>query len=1331
MVDKQWLIDTYGTVKLNGRDHYLKDGDTWVDLETEEEYRATGFDTEEVLHPGTDEFKAPQTNVGYGQSVVMSDLIKEGGFSEQEDKGTDIYGRTLSEVTNPETENTLANKLYVEGIVAPNAYTTSEDYEAYLAGRTSRALLGKEAEEGVYGSARETLEALSPLDVAKGKMSAIDERQFAAAPWMYKDVMFRSSDRTIDNKALSPFSTAFGTGIDSLQQGFWGVTEMVGEKFDNDYLKALGKNSIEANQYVIDNEPTWVNRVQDVKSVSDFANWASGSLGGSLPYFMLMAGGFVPYVGPVAVTALPLVYAGQTWNDMKGDPSKKSASLALSSGLLMAMFDRLGGSAVLKGLTPKDLGTNKGVKKAIVELAKNKKISALEAGKMIRQSREQEILSVLKEFKKNDIIWKVYADRVARNTVKGIGAEGVTEGLQEATQYGAAYLGSEEGKGEFNLEEFADTLVNATAAGGLLGGGIRGSSTAIKESTPYTTGLRERAWERQKAINLDLEEPIDMHETLNKAAEDNIKEETKVKPKKGGGSETIIESNALDNQDKVDNLVGQHIEKQKAKSTFGRLGEIITDNEWLSTGYNVLSKRLGNAVNSSKTLLAEMDFSGWVSKRNSFGLTLPQLRRTYEGIQHSTLHNASNRLGKILNYKNNHKGRKAAYKKLLEYINASNITVDENNELVIDSSKVSEELKKNSQDIDNILRAIHRVEKEIVFKINKIDKNFSKDPLFSIKDNRLNVDKVEANRSKFINMLKEGYDFTEEEAINEFNKVTRTPDGYDPNTIQNTDFLSRKPMTIKKGLNYHHPFWNEFQEDNNYDSALIRATEVANYLADMESMGFNGQRLNAKILQIDKELRETEGDAFADEYMPEIASTIYNHYKAHRGEYHKISNDKLRATLSNIGSIMALAYMPLAVFASIPEIGLAFAKADKSSVIKAIRKASKQGGQAIVKQLNNIANTDYSTEEYEKGLATLRNRGMLTNEYGAGHVVDAEYGNDRRNWIQREMMPAFYRITGLTSFTSAMRVIRDSIGNDFIGQQLGTLEQAYIKREKNPDYEMTNREARAFTKLKELGVDPFGLVRRLREIEKEVLNDAKSVYKHRKQSEFNDRFKRIVEDIISGRNETGSNKELQIKMTRLANDLNLARGNFVDASLVNPDAGRRPLFYSDGRFRLLTLFQGYLSVFSATIVRPILKDMANNGSPADQINSAAMLLTMIGLGFLGQAIKDEIKYGDKPSWLTDAQYLQRGIQASGIMGQTERIFNLFFPLYHSKGDTLADKAWAEIGPLTSTFDTLSKGIQYASEGKTEEALNKFLKISPGGSITGVRQEIAKTLAGEN
>ena len=140
--------------------------------------------------------------------------------------------------------------------------------------------------------------------------------------------------------------------------------------------------------------------------------------------------------------------------------------------------------------------------------------------------------------------------------------------------------------------------------------------------------------------------------------------------------------------------------------------------------------------------------------------------------------------------------------------------------------------------------------------------------------------------------------------------------------------------------------------------------------------------------------------------------------------------------------------------------------------------------------------------------------------------------------------------------------------------------------------------------------------------------------------------------------------------------------------------------------------------------------MAGKGSPADQMNAAAMMLTMIGLGFLGQAIKDEIKYGDKPSWLTDAEYLQRGILASGLMGQTERIFNLFFPLYHSKEDTLADKAWGEVGPLAGSIDSIQKGIHWATEGESERSLNKFLKVAPLGALTQQRKWIASTIAGE-
>jgi len=271
--------------------------------------------------------------------------------------------------------------------------------------------------------------------------------------------------------------------------------------------------------------------------------------------------------------------------------------------------------------------------------------------------------------------------------------------------------------------------------------------------------------------------------------------------------------------------------------------------------------------------------------------------------------------------------------------------------------------------------------------------------------------------------------------------------------------------------------------------------------------------------------------------------------------------------------------------------------------------------------------------------------------------------------------------------------------------------------------------------MKELGVDPLDIAQRFRDIKENwkanklmaneiLLAHAKNGNLTEEQVAQQQRTAGLeLEDFIFN----NTHPEVQ----RMANDLDLARSNFVDAALVNPDPGKRPLFYSDGRYRLLTLFQGYLSVFSATIIKPILKDMAGNGSPKDQMNAAAVALTTIGLGFLGQAIKDEIKYGDSPSWLSDTEYLQRGVMASGLMGQTERIFNLFFPIYHSEEDTLADKAWGEVGPLTGTIDSIQKGIHWTTEGETERALNKFLKVSPIGSFTQQRKWVAEAIAGED
>ena len=151
-------------------------------------------------------------------------------------------------------------------------------------------------------------------------------------------------------------------------------------------------------------------------------------------------------------------------------------------------------------------------------------------------------------------------------------------------------------------------------------------------------------------------------------------------------------------------------------------------------------------------------------------------------------------------------------------------------------------------------------------------------------------------------------------------------------------------------------------------------------------------------------------------------------------------------------------------------------------------------------------------------------------------------------------------------------------------------------------------------------------------------------------------------------------------------------------------------------------------MFSAKIARPLLRDLAGKGSPADQMNAVAVTATMMALAFLGLAFRDEIKYGDKPVWLSDAEYIQRGVMASGIMGQTERLFQLFFPLYSSEEDTLADRAWAEIGPLTGTIDSAMKGTKWALEDEREKAFNQFLKIAPGGVFTNTRAWTAEQLA---
>jgi hypothetical protein len=122
-----------------------------------------------------------------------------------------------------------------------------------------------------------------------------------------------------------------------------------------------------------------------------------------------------------------------------------------------------------------------------------------------------------------------------------------------------------------------------------------------------------------------------------------------------------------------------------------------------------------------------------------------------------------------------------------------------------------------------------------------------------------------------------------------------------------------------------------------------------------------------------------------------------------------------------------------------------------------------------------------------------------------------------------------------------------------------------------------------------------------------------------------------------------------------------------------------------------------------------------------------MLTTMMMLGFASQAMRDELKYQGTPAWLTDSKKVQRAVGASGVLGQGERLLNLFFPLW-KQDENLLEKGYGELGPAARTAANLQLGLGNLAEGDIDMAANQALKLVPGlGVSTTSRQAVAEKI----
>ena len=1502
--------------------------------------RIAGLDTYEVGYEKGDLFS---TNQGLEQKRILHDVINDKGFKNYISLGQkaasqkNYKGNSERELIRIEDDDgiSIASKLYYEGLAVPRGSNVSpEDVQIWKQGIYARER-NPDSQDPYYAKLREDLNISSQLDVKFAKTKAVTERDYK--PQLHSGVVYKHSDRNKYNEAKSPFKSAFSSGLDGIQSGYYGIMEMTGARLDIESLEKYGRQGKELQARQMGMGPRWVNNIDEIDSLKDFTSWASGALGGSLPYFGIMAAGFIPGLAPYSITSMALTYAGQTWNEMEGTPDENSASVALFAGALQSAWERIGGRAVFTLVKPQDLATRKGVNKAIDELVKSGKkstktgkvLTKTEAKAVIEAGKREEILRLLKDFNQNSAIWAAYSAQVAKRAGAGVIGEGTTEGMQEATQIIGAYLGTPESKRKFNFEDvrnedgqiieygFTTVIKNAIAAGALLGGGMSGAQAAFTEKQPYSTSVRQDQYLGSKNTTVDLSPVQTMNEVLDEMATrhldpneikqtpltanastrkdqeaipldsevsqkvvdkalnlagslktprradvDNVflnvikenfgeqyvgvylralynkvnenisnsdissEEKTKfveannkrlesdLKDFYGEDSstqeteETNIPTKNETNAQEVLGWVNTHQRKLKEISGTSRAADFLLKGKWISAPMQVTSIELGNVWNNLTTLRAEGEYIGSPFGRTIAGETMPQQRRNMEGQAHEQIQNTLDYVishmrtrGKPL--RNTDKNRAIVFNAIKDYIV---------------NGKIDPKYKGLEVVFGTALNEIHQYEQSQAELIREVDTNYSVSleevdivqPDGSVKEedwslgiffnNKLSSKKVLDNKEVYINaMVANGH--SKADAEFEYEKIKGTPTGWDYQEWADTQFLIKKPAYLKKRIDYNDEAFKDLWEANDYEATLTRATEIAHYVTDMKSKGFGGSRLNSKILSIRDEVLEKYGQEGVDQYMPLIAHELYRHQELHMGEYHKIKSETGRAVAAHTGSILSFAFMAMAVISSLPELALMFRDTSGLTVngermfVKATKNLAKLTKQSMVSQMKKIhnaegnwADTAFLDKMYKRQVA----RGMTGKEYTAGHIVDAEYGMDRKHWMQAKAMPAFYKWTGLTPYTTFVRMGRDSIADDWLAVQFADTTDLIIKtikqwednyRKNNVlpenateqqvlDYEntidverinlldtgrfenveklqrlvsqmvATNKEAIAFEKLRNAGVDPVDTATSMLHLEEWFTSAKMNIYGgNTGKGRYNNIL--VVDPILENNPELvfdewlnalskSDAKELKyIKDigTRLAKNLDIARGNFVDQALVNPDPGKRPPMYSDGRTRLLFMFQGYLAQFSSKIARPILRDLVGKGTPEAQVNAAAVMMGAVAIAFLAQALKDEVKYGDKPSWLSDAEYIQRGIMASGLMGQTERIFNFIFPLYKSEEDNLADKFWAEFGPITGAVDSLIKGSKWASEGEGERALNQYLKVTPAGTFTQQRQFMAKLLAG--
>ena len=472
-------------------------------------------------------------------------------------------------------------------------------------------------------------------------------------------------------------------------------------------------------------------------------------------------------------------------------------------------------------------------------------------------------------------------------------------------------------------------------------------------------------------------------------------------------------------------------------------------------------------------------------------------------------------------------------------------------------------------------------------------------------------------------------------------------------------------------------FSSKWLSNDIFHNVSAAAKSAVRYTTYQDYIGDGNKKINELFQQMEEEL--TEGGLTpqqAKEQVNKKARQFRDYLDAESGNYKRPKTDlgrNLQKIQKNIMFYTTLAGLPLATLSSLVEFAIVF-KSLKPGQINNLSNISKEFAEAFWNDTKKIHDNTPARK-------ALRETGLFEWETGAATIT----GVTEQTNVNSQRLDLFFKAIGLTQWTDYTRALRASFGLDYITAQMDIITKAGETQ--------TNEELEARDGLSAIGINL-------------------------------PRFTALWQQ-----QEAGPLPEAEA--TEMSEMVKLATFNWVNDAIVLPQAANRPLFYQNPQLALFTQFHGFISTFTANHLPKLYRDAFRGKTPSMKYNAFAVMTTMIMLGFLSQYLKDLLKYGETPEWLTTEKLVQRGVGASGLLGTGERVLNLFNPIYETRYNNSIERLFGELAGESAAITNLERGVEAGGElvtGDPEQAYRKGSKLLPlVGPLNALHEKVQDTI----